>query len=108
MSFDPKAPSPLVCVPEAIPAAQRNSHFALSRRLFREAAAASQAIEGGYAFRFDAAAFDDVARYVSNERRCCPFFRFEIEVGADGGPVWLRLTGPAAAQEMLAGAVRCS
>jgi hypothetical protein len=34
------------------------------------------------------------AEWVSYERKCCPFFTFALEQSADGGPVWLRITGP--------------
>ncbi len=34
-----------------------------------------------------------IARFVENERLCCPFFNFDLEVEAHGGPLWLRLTG---------------
>lgn len=51
-------------------------------------------IPDGYAFRFDADAFDDIARFVTNERRCCPFLTFVLEVSPHGGPPWVRLSGP--------------
>lgn len=41
-----------------------------------------------------------VARFVANERKCCPFVSFSIEVSGDG-PVWLRMTGPAGTRECL-------
>ena len=52
------------------------------------------ALPDGYAYRFDADAFDDVARWVANERRCCPFLTFALELSPEGGPLWARLTGP--------------
>ncbi len=33
------------------------------------------------------------AEFISLEKLCCPFLSLEIEVEAEGGPVWLRLTG---------------
>ena len=52
-------------------------------------------LEDGYAFRLPS---DDrwiarAARFIATERRCCPFFRFELVVESDGGPTWLRLRG---------------
>ena len=35
-----------------------------------------------------------IARAVEAERHCCRFLRFGITVEADGGPVFLELTGP--------------
>jgi hypothetical protein len=54
----------------------------------------------GYAFRFAPDAFADVARFVANERKCCPFLDFEI-AAESAGPVWLRLTGPAGTRAFL-------
>ncbi len=91
---------PLACVPGAIPAEERADHFARARRLFGEAAEERRAWREGYAFRFAADAFDDVARFVANERKCCPFLDFEI-AAESAGPVWLRLTGPAGTRAFL-------
>ena len=41
------------------------------------------------------------ARFVANERRCCPFLTFTLELAPDGGPLWLRLTGPAGTRAFL-------
>jgi hypothetical protein len=54
----------------------------------------------GYAFRFSPDAFDALARFVANERKCCPFLHFEIAVES-AGPVWLRLTGPSGTRAFL-------
>lgn len=83
---------PMACVPAGIPAAEREAHFALVERLVR--AAPRTDIPGGYAFTFAASAFDDVALFVGNERRCCPFLKFDIELAPSEGPLTLRLTGP--------------
>jgi hypothetical protein len=83
---------------------QRERYLALRRRLgedFREA----RELEDGYAFRHSSG--EDVllalAEYVSLERLCCPFFAFTIEVGR--GEVWLRMTGPEGAKEILRAAM---
>jgi len=49
----------------------------------------------GYAFRFHTAqaSLMDVAEWVNFERRCCPFFDFEIRLQPEGGPLWLKVTG---------------
>ena len=103
-STDAAAAVPLSCVPGAIPAAERDAHFALARRLLAESARERRALsagEDGYAFRFDADAFDDVARWITNERRCCPFLTFTLELAPDAGPMWVRLAGPAGTRELL-------
>ena len=57
----------------------------------------------GYAFRF-AATEDRIAgllRFIAAERRCCPFFTFELAFAPDHGPVWLRLRGPEGAKAVV-------
>ncbi len=97
---------PLACVPAAIPAAERPAHFALLTRLLGEHARERQELANGYAIRFDAEAFDDIARFVTNERRCCPFMNFTIELSAGSGPIWLRLSGPIGTRDFLAAGLR--
>lgn len=92
---------PLACVPGAIPAAERAAHFALAAHLFREAARERRALSNGYAYRFEADALEQVARFAANERKCCPFLAFTIELAPDGGPLWLRLSGPEGTREFL-------
>ena len=98
----PKQAAPLVCTLGAIPAKQRLAHIALALKLFRWSSEGCEELENGYAFRFPAQAFDAVARFVGNERRCCPAIRFEIVVGAANGPLELRMTGPEGTREFLA------
>jgi len=92
----------LVCIPSAIPAAEREQHFALARRLLKDVAKERVALLDGFAFRFDADALESVARFVVNERKCCPFVDFEMRIERDDGPLWLRMTGPEGTLEVLA------
>ncbi len=57
----------------------------------------------GHVFRFpgDSDTLAAIARVVDAERRCCRFLRFHITVEADGGPIWLELTGPSGTREFL-------
>ena len=91
----------IACVPGGIPADERDAHFALLSRLLKDDVRERLGSPDGYAFRFDGDMFDDIARYVSNERKCCPFLDFMIEVAPDAGPLWLRLTGPSGTREFL-------
>jgi hypothetical protein len=86
--------TPLACVAGAIPAAERSAHFSLITRLFGTAAREKREVPGGYAYRFDADAFRELASWIANERRCCPFLTFAIEIAPGHGPIWIRLTGP--------------
>lgn len=94
-------PIALACVPGAIPSADRAGHFALLKQLFAEKAEERSEVAGGYAFRFDAASFADVARFVGQERLCCPFLSFRLDIPARAGPIWLRVTGPDGTRELL-------
>ncbi|HJU66444.1 MAG TPA: hypothetical protein VJ596_12230 [Gemmatimonadaceae bacterium] len=92
---------PVACVAGAIAPEERQGHFALIARLFREDVRERRTIAGGYGYRFEPQMLDDVARFVSNERRCCPFLRFSIELAPDDGPLWLHLVGPVGTREFL-------
>lgn len=78
----------------AIPAEQRPVHLAKSRALFLQIQETRE-LPDGYEFRFadDSNALKGLVDFVSLEKLCCPFLRFEIDVEAENGPVWLRLTG---------------
>jgi hypothetical protein len=94
-------PIPLACVPGAIPAAERQAHFQLSRELFASQCEARNDTEGGYVFRFPSSSFDQLARFVVNERKCCPFLRIELCSDPGEGQVRLRLTGPEGTRDFL-------
>jgi hypothetical protein len=91
----------VACVPSAIPVAERKVHFALARELFGERALERLALANGYAIRFPADAFEPVARFVANERKCCPFINFELTLAPQTGPLWLRMTGPEGTRRVL-------
>jgi hypothetical protein len=57
----------------------------------------------GYALRLDEERMGLAAlsRWVDLERRCCPFFHFDIEVMPAGGGTWLRLTGGAGVKDFI-------
>ena len=96
-----EATLPLACVPGAIPAAERPAHFERLGRLFGTEVRERRTSADGYVYRFDAAAFDELARWVTNERRCCPFLRFTLELTPGDGPIWVSLTGPTGTQTFL-------
>jgi hypothetical protein len=50
-------------------------------------------LPGGYALRFAAEQYDEVTEFIGNERLCCPFFTFVLEVGPGHTPLWLKITG---------------
>src|SRR5712691_13210321 len=58
----------------------------------------------GYAFLLSApeGSLVRVAEFIELERRCCPFFKFELEVQEEGGVAWLRLKGRAGVKQFIA------
>lgn len=50
----------------------------------------------GYAFRFagDGEWAAKLVEFIALERKCCPFFTFELVFEPQEGPMWLRLRGP--------------
>jgi len=97
-----KNQSPLACNMTAIPADQRPVHLAQSRELFSQIQDTRE-LPDGYEFRFadEPSVLKRLADFVSLEKLCCPFLRFEIEVEAESGPVWLRLTGREGVKEFI-------
>jgi hypothetical protein len=93
--------SDLVCIPTAIPPQERAAHFALIQELFGAMAQERAEVPCGYAYRFAAEAFWQVARFVANERKCCPFLTFELSVSPASGPLWLRMSGPEGTRAVL-------
>ncbi|MDQ2907467.1 MAG: hypothetical protein M3Y81_28495 [Chloroflexota bacterium] len=57
----------------------------------------------GYAFKYtyDAAIVAKLADFIAVERRCCPFFTFELIFEQGEGPLWLRLRGGEGVKEFI-------
>jgi len=58
----------------------------------------------GYAFRLpaDAKLLSRAGEWISLERRCCPFFDFELRWASGEETPWLRLTGSPEVKAFLA------
>ncbi len=65
-----------------------------------------QDLRNGYAFQFAAADLESLSRFIANERKCCPFMTFELEIAAASGPIWLRMTGPEGTRDVLEAELR--
>jgi hypothetical protein len=96
MTITQKLPAsiPIACDLTAIPLAAREQHITEGLQIFRVAQEV-QELSNGYAFRFanEPGMFMALANFVENERRCCAFYEFVLEVKPGHGPLWLRLTG---------------
>jgi hypothetical protein len=82
------------CNLKALSGEQRKQHAQLSRNLF-SAVTERRELTDGYAFRISLAEVSlvNLAEWVQLERKCCPFFRFRIEVTEQDGRAWLSLEG---------------
>jgi hypothetical protein len=56
--------------------------------------------ENGFLFRFlgNDEVLDELIWFIQLERKRCPFLRFNLNISANGGPVWLEIVGPAGAK----------
>lgn len=92
---------PIACDLSAIPADRREEHVLTAPELIRSAQFV-QELPNGYAFRYinTGDRFMDLAHFVDCERRCCPFFGFEIQIEPESGDLWLKLTGREGVKEM--------
>jgi len=86
------AKTPYACNMAALTNKERATHQKASQRLF-EYVQQRKELANGYAFRLPPEALVTTAQWVSLERKCCPFFAFEMELARDRGPLWLRVTG---------------
>lgn len=80
------------CNMNTLTKSERVTHHKLSRALLEKVREKTE-LPNGYAFRLPSAAFLTTAQWVSLERKCCPFFTFELELAGDADPLWLRITG---------------
>ena len=81
------------CNASALTTDERAHYVDISKSLFA-GVQEKRELKDGYAFRLGPAMLVNVAEWVSFERKCCPFFTFNIEQSRDQGPLWLRVTGP--------------
>lgn len=102
MNTESKDIQPLACDLTAIPADVREEHVVTAPQLFSTAQEV-QELPNGYAIRFlnDAGKFMAIAKFIDNEKLCCPFFNFGLEIEPNNGPIWLKLTGGEGVKEIL-------
>jgi hypothetical protein len=94
--------SPFFCNLKALTPAERAEHLGLTARML-PAIRESREISDGYTFELDAhrVAVKDLATWVDFERRCCPFFDFQIDWRRENGPLMLQLTGRTGVKEFI-------
>jgi hypothetical protein len=92
--------SVLACHPEAIDADQQEQHIHTARQVFA-AVLERQELPDGYSFRLseEQTSLLQIAAYLSNDRRCCPFFHYTLDLEPHAGAVWLKIRGPEGVKE---------
>src|SRR6185503_7153233 len=107
MDVDMKAPAqqtPLICNMDVFTPAERENHIRTTTQLFQSVQTIHEA-ENGFEFMFPN--FDkqenliQLAEFIFNERRCCPFLEFTLRIAPNDLPISLLLTGPEGNKEFL-------
>jgi hypothetical protein len=95
------------CNLKALSMKERARHMQLTYEIER-ARVETVEMANGFAFRFQdgTVSLAELAEWVATERKCCPFFDFEIEQQADNGPLWLKLRGKEGAKAFMRGEFR--
>jgi hypothetical protein len=90
------------CNLKALSVKERARHMQLTYEIER-ANVETVEMANGFAFRFQngTVSLAELAEWISAERKCCPFFDFEIEQQADDGPLWLKLRGKEGAKAFM-------
>ena len=101
MNYQSPRQSPLACDMTVLSPLQRETHLANSRDLFLTLKEIRE-LSNGYEFGIHGPnVVVQAAEFISLEKLCCPFLKFEIEVEAENGPVWLKLTGREGVKEFI-------
>lgn len=89
-----RKPQAFACSLTALTAEQRKRHAEL-RKALSASIKEIRELPDGYAFRLpdDAKTILSAAEFITYEKLCCPFFKFNLEIESDGKPVWLKLSG---------------
>ena len=94
--------TPLSCNMNVFTSAQREAHI-LNTMQLAQAFQSVQEVENGYEFTFpnESEFISKIGEFISNERLCCPFLEFTLNVFSDVEPISLSLSGPVGTQEFL-------
>ena len=94
--------SPIACNMKALTLQQRKQLGQTGEHVI-SAITASRELIDGYAFRIDPAkaSLMDVAQWLEEWRRCCPFYEFQIDFHAADGSIWLSVKGRPGVKEYI-------
>ena len=95
---------PLVCNMDVFTPVESENHIRTTTQLFQNVQTIHE-VENGFEFMFpnfgSAENLTQLAEFIFNERRCCPFLEFTLKITPDDAPISLLLTGPEGTQEFL-------
>jgi hypothetical protein len=94
---------PVVCDPLAFVSADSFAAHTTEGRGPLSLALDRRELAHGWALRLpnDGGTLISVARWIVDERRCCPFLTFALECEPEPGGLWLRITGPEGTKDVL-------
>lgn len=86
---------PLACDMNVFTPSEREQHLQTTRELFASVQAIRD-VEHGFEFSLPNTTHSimQLAGFISNERRCCPFLEFTLSIPPVGNSISLTLTGP--------------
>ena len=73
---------PVACTLDAIPADERSAHCSLAAQLFGQLIQEHRELADGHEFRFRLESLEALARFIANERKCCPFVNVDLAIVA--------------------------
>jgi hypothetical protein len=95
----------IACNLDLLSAAERDRRAALAEAVVAQAHSV-QELTDGYALQLPVTSSlaHESLEWLLLERRCCSFFRLELELEPQGGSLWLRLRGGSGVKEFLSSA----
>lgn len=93
---------PIACDLTVFDSGERSEHIALAKELLGQAKGIIEHTNG-FTFVFDQSPLveEQIANWVSKEKRCCPFFFFELTTANTPPALNLRISGPDGAKNIL-------
>ena len=102
MNVDMRSETLLACNLDVCTPAEHENHFQAAAKLYKSIQDI-QETENGYKFRFPntSESIMRLAEFISNERVCCPFLEFTLNVAPNDAPISLLLSGPDGTKKFL-------
>lgn len=91
----------IACVLSAMTTDQREAYNQLLKEISKRCQEVSELSDGYVAsFPEESSMIIKLTEFISLERLCCPFLKFELSVKSNN-PIWLRFTGPKGVKKFL-------